>query len=153
MHVPSGNGASPPLMSADGWVETRYHIEVAPTGAAITYRSVELVAQGSSAGVMGYRCGVFDNPNNAGDRHAEVQMFVNPYSIAGSSNDGKNTQVGDVGHLWLAYSADALDCRTTLPVRDVPAVPPETGRTGLVGVYTQNLTVGYDYLVVYEPAP
>ena len=153
IHVPAGNAANPPLVSDHGWVETRYHIEQAPTGASITYRSVEVLSQVGNTGDMGYRCGVFDNPNNPGDRHGEIQMFVNPYSVAGSTADGKNTAVGDVGHLWLAYSGNSLECKTTLPARDIIAVPPETGRTGQLGVYTQNLTVGFDYLVVYEPAP
>ena len=152
IHVLSFTSANPPLVSAAGWIETRYHIEQAPTGSGITYRSVELTSQVGNTGDMGFRCGVFDNPNNPGDRHGEIQMFVNPYSVAGSTADGSNTAVGDTGHLWLAYSASMLECRTTLPVRDITAAAPEA-RTGQVGVYTQNLDVAFDYLVVYEPAP
>jgi Thrombospondin type 3 repeat len=152
-HVPPGNAASPPLTSGHGWVETRYHLESLLTGTSITYRSVEVIAQGSNTGVMGYRCAVFDNPNNPGDRHSEIQMFIDPYGIATSSADGKNHVVGDSGHLWFAYSPDALECKTTLPARDVTAAPPETGRTGQLAVFTQNLTAAFDYLVVYEPAP
>lgn len=153
VHTPAGNAASPPLVSGRGWVETRYHLESLMTGSGITYRSVELVAQGSATGVQGYRCAVFDNPNNPGDRHSEIEMFVNPYTIVGSPSDGHNSAVGDTGHLWFAYSADSLDCKTTLPVEDLPTPPPETGRSGQFGLYTQNLTAAFDYIVVYEPAP
>lgn len=152
VHTPPGNAALAPLVSPHGWVETRYHLESLLTGTGITYRSVEVLSQVGNTGDMGFRCGVFDNPNNAGDRHAELQMFVNPYDIAGSSGDGHNSAVNDTGHLWLAYGAASLECKTTLPPATVTAAAPEA-RTGQVGVYSQNLTAAFDYLVVYEPAP
>ena len=151
-HVPSFDEAAPPLMSDHGWVETHYTLESLMTGTSITYRSVEVLAATGNTGDMGWRCGVFDNPNNPGDRHGELQMFVNPYDIAGGSADGMNHKVGDGGQLWLAYSATQLDCRSTLPVADIPAAAPEA-RTGQPGVYTQNLGAAFDYLVVYEPGP
>ena len=40
-----------------------------------------------------------------------------------------------------------------MPVEDLTTPPPETSRTGQVGLYTQNLTAAFDYIVVYEPAP
>jgi hypothetical protein len=153
LHAVAGEGGIAPITSGHGWVETHYRIDAAPTGSSITYRSVEVVAQGSSTGVLGYRCGVFDNPNNPGDRHAEIQMFVTPYDIVGGTSDGTNTRVGDLGTLWLAYSADHLDCRTTLPADDLTAAAPEQNRTGQVAVYLQNLGASFDYLVVYEPGP
>lgn len=151
-HVPSFDTALAPLMSDHGWVETYYTLESLQTGTSITYRSVEVLSQNGSSGDMGHRCGVFDNPNTAGDRHAELQEFVSPYDIAGGAADGKNHKVGDAGRLWLAYSATQLDCQTTLPAEDVPAAAPEA-RTGQPGIFTQNLGAAFDYLVVYEPGP
>ena len=152
IHVPSFDQALAPLTSDHGWVETHYTIDAVQTGTGITYRSVEVNSQVGSAGVMGYRCGVFDNPNNAGDRHADMQTFVSPYDIVGGPADGKNTAVGDKGRLTLAYSATQLDCKTTLPGTDLPAAAPEA-RTGQPGVFTQNLDASFDYLVVYETGP
>ena len=151
-HLPSFDGALAPLMSDHGWVETHYTLESLKTGTSITYRSVEVLSQNGPSGDMGHRCAVFDNPNNAGDRHVELQMFVDPYDIAGGPADGMNHKVGDAGYLWLAYSATQLDCRATLPAQDVPGAAPEA-RTGQPGIYTQNLGAAFDYLVVYEPGP
>ena len=152
IHVPSFEGGLAPLMSDHGWVETHYALESLITGSSITYRSVELVSQAGTTGVQGYRCAVFDNPSNPGDRHGELQMFVNPYDIAGGNADGHNHAVGDAGRLWLAYSTQTLDCKTTLPAGELTAAAPEA-RTGQPGVYTQNLGAAFDYLVVYEQGP
>jgi len=149
LHSVAGEGGIAPITSGHGWVATHYTIDALDPDAP--YRSVEVVAQGSSTGVLGYRCGVFDNPNNPGHRHSEIEMFVDPYGIAVGASDGMNAQVGDIGTLGLAYSATSLECRTTLPVADVTAAPPEQDRTGQVAVYLQNLGASFDYLVVYEP--
>lgn len=149
LHSVAGQGGIAPITSGHGWVATHYTIDAVDPGAP--YRSVEVVAQGSDTGVLGYRCGVFDNPNNPGDRHTEIQMFVDPYGIIGGDADGRNTLAGDTGTLWLAYSATSLECRTTLPSDDLMAGAPEQDRTGQVAVYLQNLGASFDYLVVYEP--
>lgn len=151
LHSIAGEGGIGPITSGHGWVETHYKIDAVDPD--VTYRSVEVVAQGSSTGVLGYRCGVYDNPNNPGHRHTELEMFVDPYGIAVGNSDGMNTQVGDTGTLWLAYSATSLECRSTRPVADVMAEAPEPDRTGQVAVYLQNLGASFDYLVVYEPGP
>jgi len=111
-----------------------------------------VLSQTGSAGDMGHRCAVFDNPNNPGDRHTELQMFVGPYDVAGGASDGMNHAVNDTGRLRLAYSATQLDCTSTLPAEDVPSPAPEA-RTGQPGVFTQHLGAAFDYLVVYEPGP
>lgn len=152
LHVPKFAEALAPLMSDHGWLAAHYTIDSVETGSGITFRSVEVLSQVGSTGDMGFRCGVFDNPNNPGDRHAELQMFVNPYDIMGGTADGKNSAAGDKGRLTLAYSGSMLDCKSTLPVDDVSAAAPEA-RTGQPGLFTQNLAASFDYLVVYEPGP
>jgi hypothetical protein len=152
IHVPAEETALAPLTSGHGWVDTHYTLDSVQTGATVTFRSVEVLSQVGSTGDMGFRCGVFDNPNNPGDRHAELQMFVDPYDIMGGTADGKNSAAGDKGRLTLAYGASMLDCKTTLPVDDVSAAAPEA-RTGQPGLFTQHLAASFDYLVVYEPGP
>ncbi|HSN27241.1 MAG TPA: hypothetical protein VLT45_13190 [Kofleriaceae bacterium] len=88
----------------------------------------------------------------ASTRDLEVQMFVSPYSINGQYQLGASFQVGESGHLRLAYSSANLDCSATSPPADAVAPPPEV-RTGNPGVHTQNLQADYAYLVVYEPGP
>jgi len=148
--LPSYAHAYAPLVSTDGYVETAYTLTAfAPT--TDTYRSVEVVAERGPSGVKGYRCGTFDNPQMANTRYLELQTFVAPYSIAGAYSLGGTLAIGNSGHLQLGYGG-TLECKGTLPPAMTSAQEPEA-RTGVVGLYTQNLDATYDYLIVYEPVP
>lgn len=152
LRVPPFDTARAPLVSSHGWVETAYTVTALPS-TTDTYRSVEVVAEAGSTGTVGgYRCGIFDDPHTPNTLNLELQMFVSPYEINGQYNLGVNTQLGDTGHLRLAYSSGNLDCSATSPASDAAAPPPEV-RTGNPGVFTQNLQADYAYLVVYEPGP
>jgi len=151
LRVPPGHVGVAPLVSDHGWVETAYTISALPT-TTLNYRSVEVLAENSASGNGGYRCGMYDNPQVASTRNLELQMFMAPYSINGQYQLGANFQVGDSGHLRLAYSSTNLDCTGTQPMADAAAAPPEV-RTGNPGLFTQTLQADYAYLVVYEPGP
>jgi hypothetical protein len=151
LRVPSFHVGLAPLVSAHGWVETSYKVTALPS-TTDNYRSVELLAENSSGGNGGYRCGLYDDPTTASSLNLELQMFMTPYEINGQYQLGGQFKVGDSGHLRLAYSATNLDCSATSPASDAASAPPEV-RTGNPGVFTQNLQADYAYIVVYEPGP
>jgi hypothetical protein len=134
--------------STAGIVQTRYHVTALDTNAA-PYSSAEVVAERGPDGNGGYRCGVFQS-GAGGERGVALQIYVDPYDLAGGNVGGARFTVGQSGLLTLAYGG-TLTCNASDPNDKASIAEPEA-RTGVVGLGTQYVGIAFDYLVLYEPA-
>lgn len=133
----------------DAVVRSRYTVvDIQPTA---SFQTAEVTGARGNTGVEGYRCVNVDAPGTPDSLGGAVQIFIDPFDLQdGTVTDG-NFTVGTTGRITLQYDPDLVHCTLTTPMQVITAAAPET-RSGNVGLAAQNMTVDFDYLVVYELA-